>query len=642
MHQERLKEVMTRFKNKRAILRSSLTASAKAMAIGLALGLLAACGGGSAVPTVTKAAIDPSYVKVCNNGENEGVGSCPKNPALGSKPEAWGCTSDTRTGLMWEVKTPTVFGSTNNLRDAALLYSNYDSTTSPQFFQGGSGGGNGSYVNPTQGTLDQPTNALGFAKQVNELPGSAALCGTSRWRLPSQTELESLLDLKVVSIPGTLQTPPVTRAAINQDYFPNTNPSEPYASSTPIASDAVYKPLEYFTNNVSFKTFNQTIADQLQSYARGGNKRAAVRLVADCKCKPAGDTQAVRNWGKSVLLPNKEVLTVGGGWMISPLFGSFGEIFNPVTEQWSNTGQFLPSEILNLPVERHSVTLVGTKVVVVGGINLVSTKNVYIFDTVLKTWSKGQGTTFVHSAHGAVAVGSNKLLVLGGNCDIGTSVACDSGTVEEYDISANTWTLRSIMPVSVHSASTTVLADGRILMAGGTDNASALSVVQIYNPATNTWARGISPMIESRYYHTATLLADGRILVTGGNKVLTGNGSVATPLKTAEIYNPATNVWTQVASMSIERVLHSATALPDGRVLVAGGSGIGSTNSSANSVTATVEIFDPQTGLWTPACSLINPRYAHNATLLADGARILISGGGTQAGAVAKTEIYTP
>lgn len=298
-----------------------------------------------------------------------------------------------------------------------------------------------------------------------------------------------------------------------------------------------------------------------------------------------------------------------------------------------------------MPSERHSVTLVGSKVVVVGGTAVLGgglSRNVWIYDAALQSWSKGQSAVTMHNAHGAVAVGLNKLLVLGGDCTIGTSQACLSGSVEEYDINANTWTQKAPMPVPLHSASTTVLADGRILMAGGNNNTAASSAVQIYNPATNTWASGISPMIESRYYHAASLLGDGRVLVAGGNKVLTGNGSVGTPLKTAEIYNPATNAWTQIAPMSIERVVHTATALLDGRVLVIGGSGVGSTNSSANSVTATVEIFDPQTGLWTPACSLINPRYAHNATLLAGGARILISGGGTQAGAVATTEIYTP
>ena len=203
-------------------LRALLLSSLKVTAMGIALGLLAACGGGSAPPAQVKTVNPASYIKVCNNGENEGVGSCPKDPLLGSKPLEWGCTSDTSTGLMWEVKTPAVFGS-SNLRGALNLYSNYDSTTSPQFFQAGPGGVNGTYVNPNQGTLDEPTNALGFAKQINALTGAATLCGTSRWRIPTQTELESLLDLKVVSTPGTLQTPPVARDDAHLGPWSSTN-----------------------------------------------------------------------------------------------------------------------------------------------------------------------------------------------------------------------------------------------------------------------------------------------------------------------------------------------------------------------------------------------------------------------------------
>ena len=149
-------------------------------------------------------------------------------------------------------------------------------------------------------------------------------------------------------------------------------------------------------------------------------------------------------------------------------------------------------------------------------------------------------------------------------------------------------------------------------------------------------------MNESRYYHTATLLKDGRVLVSGGNTVPGGMNTSAVTSKTAEIYDPATNLWTVVAPLSVERVLHTATLLADGRVLVAAGAGKGGSNTLANNVTATVEIYDPKTDKWAPACSLLNVRYSYNATLLAGGTRILISGGRGAAATLTSAEIYTP
>ena len=616
----------------------------RAVLLAAPLAALLACGGGSVnpAPAATPPPVPLSYVKVCNNGENEGTGTCPKNAALGDNLEDWACTADTRTGLLWEVKRPGMGGIQNNPRSESYLYSNYDSVNSPQLFKPGSMGVNGTYVNPTQSDIESSNNALGFASEVNRQVGPRALCGTRTWRIPTQTELESLLDLKVTSTPPPL---PKIRAAINQDYFPNTNPSEPYASSTPATDSRQYEPLTYYTNNVTFKTINETVADQLRPNPRGFSYPAPVRLVADCRCKAVDDTQVTRNWSKSVLLPDDTVLTVGGDWIGTVQFSGFGEIFNPATEQWTSSGSFAQAEAFNLPSQRHSVTLLGNKVVVVGGLPFIfngSGKNVWIYDTALKAWSKGKSTTNTHKAHGAVAIGSNKLLVLGGDCDIGTSSPCASGSVEEYDVALDTWTTKAPMPTPLHSASTTVLPDGRVLMAGGTNNTNAVNAAQIYDPVANSWATGVGSMNASRYYHTATLLKDGRVLVTGGNTVPGGMNTSAVTSKTAEIYDPATNVWTVVAPLSVERVAHTATRLADGRVLVAAGAGKGGSNTIANNVTGTVEIYDPKTDQWTPACSLLNIRYAHNATMLAGGTRILISGGLSQTTSLTSAEIYTP
>jgi len=188
------------------------------------------------------------------------------------------------------------------------------------------------------------------------------------------------------------------------------------------------------------------------------------------------------------------------------------------------------------------------------------------------------------------------------------------------------------------------LHDGRALLTGGqVANAPASVItasVDIFNPLTNAVTPG-APMTIRRWSHTATTLADGRVLVTGGRTGSTAANGIV--LATAEIYDPATNAWTETAGpMSVARRSHTATLLPDGKVLIAGGgNGVSTTTSLPIQV---AETFDPATGLFTVIGNMGQPRSAHSAILLDDGT-VLISGGSTGAGTLFPTstaELYDP
>ncbi|CAA9588820.1 MAG: hypothetical protein AVDCRST_MAG88-4453, partial [uncultured Thermomicrobiales bacterium] len=139
-------------------------------------------------------------------------------------------------------------------------------------------------------------------------------------------------------------------------------------------------------------------------------------------------------------------------------------------------------------------------------------------------------------------------------------------------------------------------------------------------PSTRT-----GPMASIRREHSATMLPGGRVLVAGGAGA------------SAEVYDPGSNAWRTVAPMGAERSGHAAAPLPDGRVLVAGGSlGFG------GEPLATAEVYDPAADAWRPVASMILPRAGHTATPLADG-RILVVGGRTQLGGyLARAEVYDP
>ncbi|WP_437724978.1 DNRLRE domain-containing protein [Sorangium sp. So ce861] len=174
----------------------------------------------------------------------------------------------------------------------------------------------------------------------------------------------------------------------------------------------------------------------------------------------------------------------------------------------------------------------------------------------------------------------------------------------------------------------TRLADGRVLVAGGETDTEYYSnafhaSAEIYEPATDLWTPAAS-MGSARARHTATLLADGRVLVLGG--LLGSNG-----LAIAEIYHPALNAWTAAAPMPAPSFGHSATLLADGRVLVAGG-----TPMDGTSVVHGCRVYDPATDAWSPAASMQHPRSHHAAVALQDG-RVLVAGGWSTS-----AEIYDP
>lgn len=194
------------------------------------------------------------------------------------------------------------------------------------------------------------------------------------------------------------------------------------------------------------------------------------------------------------------------------------------------------------------------------------------------------------------------------------------------------------LPLLGHTA--TGLPDGRVLLAGGgylTDGRPAFGnygsrTSEAYDaPAEALLAAG--RLTHLRMDHAATRLRDGRVLITGGENVNVGGFHLWRDVNnSAEIFDPATNTFRLIAPMHSQRANHAATLLPDGRVLIAGG-------QISSEVLKTMEIFDPRTETFTPAASLHLDHPNLTATLLSDG-RVLIVGG--SGGFENRAEIYDP
>lgn len=194
-----------------------------------------------------------------------------------------------------------------------------------------------------------------------------------------------------------------------------------------------------------------------------------------------------------------------------------------------------------------------------------------------------------------------------------------------------------------HSA--TLLKDGSVLVVGGVScglqcngHEAAISSAELYDPTADKWTTTDATAVP-RELHTATLLRDGRVLVTGG--LLPGGAGVITA--SAEIYDAGaggSGHWRSAGSMSLARLGHTATLLPDGRVLVAGGLSrtISGGAPAAFTWEASAELYDPETGRWSPAGSMGIARAQHTATLLHDG-RVLVAGGRNSSGGRSSTDI---
>jgi Kelch motif/Galactose oxidase, central domain len=155
--------------------------------------------------------------------------------------------------------------------------------------------------------------------------------------------------------------------------------------------------------------------------------------------------------------------------------------------------------------------------------------------------------------------------------------------------------------------SATLLANGLVLVVGGFDETAGMPTAsaELYDPASETW-RLTGSMTTPRSEHTATPLPNGLVLVTGGFAPTDAPEFLAS----AELYDPTTEKWRVTASMDRGRAAHTATLLPNGLVLVVGGS---------------AELYDPRTETWRPIGTITHARFGHTATLLPDG-RVLVAG----------------
>jgi len=332
---------------------------------------------------------------------------------------------------------------------------------------------------------------------------------------------------------------------------------------------------------------------------------------------PTGAMSVARSDHTATLLSNGTVLVAGGQNSTSFNLAN-AELYDPITGLWTPTGSLLTGR-----QDATATLLPGGKVLVAGGkgLNFANLASAELYDPATGAWTATGSMHVGRYFHTVTLLPDGKVLVVGG---------CGCSDAELYDPATGIWTVTGSTIQPHDEATATLLRSGKVLVAGGDSGLS--TGAELYDPATGTWT-ATGSMTIGRRFHTATLLPDGRVLVTGGQ----GPACCGGPFASAELYDPSSGAWTATSAMYTAREYHTATLLPTGAVLVAGGS------SCANYCpTDTTELYDPGSGTWTLTTAMIVPREVHTATLLANGTVLAAGGSVTNCCTpTASAELYT-
>jgi WD40 repeat protein len=306
------------------------------------------------------------------------------------------------------------------------------------------------------------------------------------------------------------------------------------------------------------------------------------------------------SWGDwATLLANGKVL-----------FG--GQLYDPASGTWSGDGGSISFFAETL--------LPNGKVLTEGGLYFnghVTEARPYasLYNPVSGIWTSTANMTTARYGHAATLLPSGLALVTGG---VDIFVLPEA---EVFDPASETWIPNGRLVTSRAHHSATLLPNGKVLIAGGDTGygCTAFASSELYDPASGA-STATGSLNIPRYGHSAILLPDGRVLVVGG----LDRCNYTHPLASAELYDPASGTWTATGSLSIARRRSTATLLPNGKVLVAGGDD--GTTELGTTVLSSAELYDPASGIWTPTGSLITARRHHIAALLPNG-KVLIAGG---------------
>jgi len=333
----------------------------------------------------------------------------------------------------------------------------------------------------------------------------------------------------------------------------------------------------------------------------------AARVTHPALVDPTWTTTAsmatARDQHTATTLKTGTIFVTGGG-------SSTAELFDPSTSTWSTTGSMSAARVY------YSVNVLASgRVLVAGGMvtgTVVSTSELY--DPGGGGWKATGNMTQARRVHTGVTVPSGKVFVAGGQSDIAPTTALSSA--ELYDATSGVWTATFGMAQARYQHTATLLASGLVLVAGGEDpTGGPTASAATYDPVADSWSL-VGSLTTARYAHAAER-AGTNVLVAGG-----WNGS--TVYSSVERFDASTGKWTAMPGMTAPRRCTTLSVLPSGNLLVAGGYSLSGVPTAGTLSSA--EIFDIASATWTPTANMGSLRACHTASLLPSG-KVLVAGG---------------
>jgi len=285
-------------------------------------------------------------------------------------------------------------------------------------------------------------------------------------------------------------------------------------------------------------------------------------------------------------------------------------------------------DLKSLTVRKDDVCLPNNAIFLVGGVvdgmQRCNYSSVIDFSETPPKVVDGPELTHERVNHASVALPNGDVALIGGHLGHDMLETCEIVNAED---SSRSGVVRMLGERAYAAA--VLLESGLVLIIGGADEGELLDSCEIFNPSDNRFTACKATLKGGRFRHTASLLPDGKVIVIGGLDWGFND------LNTTEIYDPVSDTFSDGPLMTTVRSGHTATTLSNGKILVAGGS-----KQTHLDVFKTTELYDPLSNSFSPAADMAIARERHFAFIMSDD-KVFI-GGGIGHLAVSQSEIYDP
>ena len=377
-------------------------------------------------------------------------------------------------------------------------------------------------------------------------------------------------------------------------------------------------PLTRFTLATALVSLSIEITPQAAARRKATDAQPQQRSNA---ISPTRNMRVARMAHTATTLRDGRVL-VAGGFTTEAHAAHSAEVFDAVSDR------FLPLPRMRAMRHSHTATLLpdGTVLIVGGYADGGRTRaEAEIFDPSTNTFSATGSLTTARAGHVAVALRDGMVLIAGGVSDEWKFLS----SAERYDPATGRFSTTGPMTLQRESHTAVILHDGKVLITGGHRGRRAelilYSSTELYDPATGTFRRGAEMQVR-RHKHDAVVLADGQVLVSGGSDERDNAGVY----RSTELFNPANGTFSAGPQLLRGRYKHNGSSLllPTGRVLLAGGA-------------SEAELFDPRRATFDIVSGANRMAGQFSAVALLHTGQVLITGGyGNDRGPQASAWIY--